>query len=141
MGDTTFVNVDDVWQECGVNPEFSGIPILMHYDPTTQVSSFIGQSAFQLPNSALPWTGELLTLPAGFHFNKIDSDIAIFFAGAKQDASKFTLDSSGRTISAKIVNGSLNSSMTLINVSFGYIAPNTSFAGSSIWHTTTVVPD
>lgn len=143
IGGNTFVNVEDVWLPCEVGEGFTGIPILMHYDPDTKITSFIGQSTITVNKSDFPWTHDLLELPLGFHFTEVDTDIPIFFAGTKQNALQFPLSVESRTLSIKFSRWpwAIDLAFFLANMSFGYITPNISSAGARVWQTKTVAPD
>lgn len=134
------VSQDDVWLPCKVGPSFtSGIPILMHYDSSTGVTSFLGQAYFR-PSSPMILDEDILTLPSGYHFTEMDPNFPFGWGGSLNNSSAMSL-SEKNAAHAKYTLGSGNqSSNPVFQMCFGYIyAAATS--QTRVWHTTTVEPD
>ena len=139
-----FVNAEDVWLPCGLGEGFTGTPILMHYDPDTKTTFFIGQvDSKAITQADLPWSSELLTLPAGFHFTGVDENMPVFFDGTKQNQVQMPLSSDGRNLSGSLPKWvwALDVKSIIVTLSFGHIREVSTYGSSSFWQTTTVAPD
>ncbi|MFC6290677.1 hypothetical protein [Levilactobacillus angrenensis] len=147
-----FVNAEDVWLPCMVNADFSGTPILMHYDASTGVTSFIGAADITWTYSQGTWNKILLTLPDGYRFSKTDSTFPLgsktsnatsgimYGTGSYYGDLSFTM--SGDSISAKF-NWKMNSASVYpagrIIIFMSDLDDN--YTGYHCWTTTSVIPD
>lgn len=146
------MNAEDVWQKCEVNSDFSGTPILMHYDSATGVTSFIGAVDITWSRNQGTWNKTLLTLPKGYAFNQTDVSFPLgnktsnatadimYGTGSYYGNLKFSM--SGSTVGANF-NWNLDTSSLypvgrIILLMSSLNANNT---GYHCWTTMTVVPE
>jgi len=146
MGDTTFVNADDVWLPVEVDTMLSGMPAIMHYDPTTGMTRFYGMLGTAWTNGRT-WKGTLLTLPVGFHFSKnVDSTfplvgtVAAMSAGPSSSHISYSVD--GRKLIADIAwpYDSYYPSGNLV-LSFSNLYNRFGIGQWTMWKTDAIVPD
>ena len=78
VGGDVFLPATDVWLPCEVNPDFSGTPILMHYDSATGKTMLVGQVTMPWSVDQGYWDDVLLTLPKGYHFTSSDGFLMAF---------------------------------------------------------------
>ncbi|NLR08653.1 MULTISPECIES: hypothetical protein [Lactobacillaceae] len=140
-GGNVFVSREDVWLECKTDNVFSGIPILMKYDKTTGIASFLGGQYASWSPSEEPWHHLLLQLPEGFHFASVDPKIGVYPGGNPLNLATFPIElTNGKLFSNfKWAFGTTNT--TSVYLSFGSVSSVVAGAKSSVWQTTTVVPD
>lgn len=62
---------NDGWLPVTINPAFSGTPVLMHYDVSTGITTFIGGVSMPWSPEKGVWTGTFMTLPDGYKFTKV----------------------------------------------------------------------
>ncbi|CAM2929698.1 hypothetical protein LEBR102806_11960 [Levilactobacillus brevis] len=145
IGGDTFIDQKGVWLPCTVGPSFTGIPILMHYDASTGVTSFTGQIYTTWYQDKTPFTSKIITLPEGFHFTEIDKKI---FWGQASGLSEwngntnYPLVLSDRTISTAPIKWPFSAAINsvIMALSFSLVIPG-SVESSHNWSTTTVAPD
>lgn len=153
LGSDTWVNSEDVWQPCKVSSDFSGTPILMHYDSDTGVTTFIGAADISWSSSKGMWNKVLLTLPEGYIFTKTDETFPfgkktsngtsnIMFGTGSSIYSDMTFNMSGNEVYASFnwkldANSAYPTGRMIIFMS-NLDANVTGYHG---WQTTTVVPD
>lgn len=92
IGGNVMVNQDDVWLPCEVNSDFSGAPILMHYDNATGKTMLVGQATMLWDVDKGYWDDVLLTLPEGYHFTDSSVFLLFFDNGSREDYQSFSIN-------------------------------------------------
>lgn len=149
IGCDTFVDQKNIWLPCTVNNDFSGTPILMHYDEKKGVTSFIGAVDITWSTSVY-WNKTILTLPEGFHFIETDSTLPLggkdnngtagMIWGNNSYYDNLTFSMSGNSVIARfnwnVSQYNLSGRIILLMSSINYNS-----TGYQCWTTTTVAPD
>lgn len=134
IGDTAFVKQSDVWLPCDVGSDMVGTPILMHYDPDTKITSFLGGFLYTIREYLIPKAYTIFKLPAGYHFTSVDSKLN-FVNGSLNGL----IISEGNTLVANYTKWPHSTDSAVVSVALGGLYINGSV--SHVWTTDTVEPD
>lgn len=131
IGSDTWVNEENAWIECEVAPTNTKTPIVMKYDSENGITRILGGANMLITNGG--WTGDLITLPLGYHFT---SDISLPLLSSSQSnvSASLELINGGRTVRATITKSSLSAfSLVFGSVDWG--------RGFRYWTTSDIEPD
>lgn len=134
IGSDTFTDQNDVWLPCEMGPDMVGTPVLMHYDPNSKVTSFLGGFLYTTRDYYIPKTYKIFKLPSGYHFTSIDPQFD-FVTGSPN---KLTI-SDDNTLMANYTVWGHSVDAVVVSFAMGGLYNNGSV--SKVWTTTTVAPD
>ncbi|STX19366.1 hypothetical protein [Levilactobacillus brevis] len=134
IGDMEFVKKSDVWLPCEMGSDMVGTPVLMHYDPSSKVTSFLGGFLYTTRDYYIPKTYKIFKLPSGYHFTSIDPQLD-FVTGSPN---KLTI-SDDNTLMANYTVWGHSVDAVVVSFAMGGLYSNGSV--SKVWKTTTVAPD